>query len=277
MASQEATKATCSSSREIRCSTIFAAILASKRWCKRLPAGNNASRIGRWALSVWTLSVSRVPCLRLFVNGLALELLPLRVGSVDGHRARFPIRRNRDPAIPADLSIPHRGDVVSPIVYHSVGDGVIRQIPFHRVGFPIELADPNAVRRFPILVYALHGYLNFVLLLRVSDRGVFSHPRHELRLRLIELPCAHVRVRRKTGCCCRKRQGYSHNCNSSFYHAAIPAEMPLGVNTNHLNRGLHGFNGFQTNGIKSESQERRKNNSHEVHNGHNGFRQGKTL
>src|SRR5437764_15005177 len=35
MASQEATKATCSSSREIRCSTIFAAIRVSKRWCKR--------------------------------------------------------------------------------------------------------------------------------------------------------------------------------------------------------------------------------------------------
>src|SRR6266480_5185369 len=232
MASQEATKATCSSSREIRCSTIFAAIRVSKRLSKRLPAGNNAFRIGRWALSVWTLSVSRVPCLRLVVHGLALELLPLRVCSVNGDRARFAIRRNRDPATPADLSILHRGDVVSPIVYHSVSDGVIRQIPFHRVGFPIPLADPNAVRRLPVLVYAVHRDLNFVLLLRVSDRGVFAHPRHELRLRLIELPRAHVRVGRKTSCCCRKRQGRSQYCNSSFYHAAIPAEIPLDVNNN---------------------------------------------
>src|SRR6266513_4830586 len=202
---REATKATCFSSRGTRSSTIFTAIRVSKRSCRRLPAGNNAFRLGRWALSVWTLSVSRVPCLRLVVHGFAFELLPLRVCSVDGHRARFPIRRNRDPAIPADLSILHRGDVVSPIVYHSVGDGVIRQIPFHRVGFPIELADPNAVRRCPILVYAVHSDLNFVLLLRVSDRGVFAHPRHELRFRLIELPRAHVRVGRKTSCCCRKR------------------------------------------------------------------------
>jgi hypothetical protein len=139
------------------------------------------------------------------VNRLAIEFFPLGVCSVNGDGARFPIRRNRDPAIPADLSILHRGDVVGPVVHHFIGNGVVRQIPLHGVGFPIELADPNAVRGFSILVYAFHSDLNFVLLLRISDRGVFAHPRHELRLRLIELPCAHVRIGRKTSCCCRKR------------------------------------------------------------------------
>src|SRR5439155_2177061 len=154
------------------------------------------------------------------------------VRSVHGDLSRVAIRRDGYFSCPADLSILHRGDVVSSIIYHSVSDGVIRQIPFHGVGFPIPLADPNAVRRFTILVYAVHRDLNFVLLLRVSDRGVFAHPRHELRLRLIELPCAHVGVGRKTSCGCHKRQGRSQYCNSSFYHAAIPAEKPLAVNTN---------------------------------------------
>ena len=177
-------------------------------------------------------SVRKRTYLRLVVNGLAFELLPVRVCTVNGDRARFAVGRDRDSARPHRLSILHRGDVVGPIIYYSVSDGVIRQIPFHRVGFPIELADPNAVRRFPILVYALHGDLSFVLLLRVSDRGVFAHPGHELRLRLIELPRAHVRVGRKTSCCCHKRQGHSHYCNSSFYHGAIPAETLSTVNNN---------------------------------------------
>src|SRR6266536_1338308 len=170
--------------------------------------------------------------LRLVVNDLGFELLPLCVCSVNGDRARFAIGRDGDSPCPADLSILHRGDVVSPIIYHSISNGVIGQISFHRVGFPIPLADPNAVRRFSILVDAVHGDLNFVLLLRVNDRVVFAHPRRELRLRLIELPCAHLRVGRKTSCCCRKRQGRSQYCNSSFYHAAIPAEIPLDVNNN---------------------------------------------
>src|SRR6266566_9965962 len=68
-------------------------------------------------------STRRSAALRLIVKGLAAKLLPLRVCPVNGDRARFAIRRNRDPAIPADLSILHRGDVVSSVVYHSVGDG----------------------------------------------------------------------------------------------------------------------------------------------------------
>src|SRR5439155_4574135 len=196
----------------------------------------NIALVIAWAFERRTLAARLVDLeadlLRLVINGLAAELLPIRACPVNSDRARFSIRRNSDPAIPADLSILHRGDIVGPIVYHSVSDGVIRQIPFHGVGFPIELADPHAVRRFPILVYAVHSDLNFVLLLRVSDRGVFAHPGHELRFRLIEPPCAHVRVGRKTSYYCRKRQGRSYYCNSSFYHAAIPAEIPLAVNTN---------------------------------------------
>jgi len=46
-----------------------------------------------------------------------------------------------------------------------------------------------------------------------------------------------VRTSRKTGCCRHKRQDHSHYCNSSFYHAAIPAELPLDVNTNSSGQG----------------------------------------
>src|SRR5437870_5414052 len=85
------------------------------------------------------LNIQKPTSLRLVVNGLAFELLPVRVCSVDGDRARFAIRRDGDLPCPTDLSILHHGDVVGPVVYHFVGDGVIRQIPFYRVGFPIEL------------------------------------------------------------------------------------------------------------------------------------------
>src|SRR5216684_1490191 len=108
----EATTAISSSSREIRCSTTFGAIRASKLWCKRLLAGNNAFRIGRWAFS----SVR----LRLVVNRLAAELLPVRVCSVHCNGARFTIRRDADFSRPGDLAIFHRSDGVRPIIYNFV-------------------------------------------------------------------------------------------------------------------------------------------------------------
>ncbi|PYK45491.1 MAG: hypothetical protein DME46_04080 [Verrucomicrobia bacterium] len=42
-----------------------------------------------------------------------------------------------------------------------------------------------------------------------------------------------MRIGRKTGCCRHKRQSQSHYCNSSFDHAGIPAEVPVGVNSNY--------------------------------------------
>jgi len=39
-----------------------------------------------------------------------------------------------------------------------------------------------------------------------------------------------MRIGRKASACRHKRQDSSHYCNSSFHHAAIPPEMPVGVN-----------------------------------------------
>jgi len=51
-----------------------------------------------------------------------------------------------------------------------------------------------------------------------------------------------MRISRKAGACRHKRQGQSHYCNSSFYHAAIPPEMPVGVNTNSRASGVRPLN-----------------------------------
>ena len=67
------------------------------------------------------------------------------------------------------------------------------------------------------------------LRLVVNDRRVLAHPRFQLRLRFIQLPRPHLRVCCETGCHRRKRQGYSHNCNSSFHMRGIPAETRLDV------------------------------------------------
>ncbi len=150
------------------------------------------------------------------VNGLAAELLSVGAGSIDRDRPRFAIRRDSDRPRPGDFPIFHRGDVVGPVVYDFVGGRAPGHIPFRGVGLPIPLADPDAVGRFPILVHAVHGHLDLVPLPCVNDRRVLAHPRHELRLRLIELPRPHLRAGRKTGCGRGQRQ--NHYCNSSFHH-----------------------------------------------------------
>src|SRR3984893_5701786 len=99
-------------------------------------------------------SVRKPTYLRLIVNGLAFELLSVRACPVHGDRARFAVFGNLDPARPNDLAILPRSDVVGPVVHDFVGGGAPRQISFRRISFPVELADPNAVRRFPIFVCA---------------------------------------------------------------------------------------------------------------------------
>src|SRR5207244_11478183 len=102
---------------------------------------------------------------------------------------------------PMSVSLRPSGSVICPLALHFVSVEIPRQISLRRVGFSIELSDPDAMRRFSILVHAIHSHLDFVPLLGVSDRRVLAHARREFRLRLIEFPCADVRVSRKTTRC----------------------------------------------------------------------------
>src|SRR5882757_1843936 len=75
---REATKATCSSFREIHSSTIFVAIRASKRSCRRLLAGNNEVRqLFRRAEAAQRLqSCGRVRGCRVAVDSGGVDFLP---------------------------------------------------------------------------------------------------------------------------------------------------------------------------------------------------------
>src|ERR1700730_1356532 len=237
----EATIATCSSFREIRCSTIFAAIRVSTRSCKRLPAENSEDRqspmsgerprprvlvmapsprelsllralrrgdamstrgacppqISRPARTQRTQSlfIKMNSNLRLIVNGFRFELLTVRACPFRGDGPRFTIRRDRALAIGEHFSTFHCRDLVGVVVHNFVGRRVPGKVPLRLIRSPAGRAPPDAARRFPILVHAGHLYLEFVLLLVVNDRHVLIHPRRDFRLRFIQLPRAHVRVR----------------------------------------------------------------------------------
>ena len=90
--------------------------------------------------------------LHLVVNGFGVELFPCRVRPVNGDGARFAVGRDRNLPAPEDLSVLHRADVVSPIVDHFVGDGVVGEVSFHRISFAIE---PDRPRR---CASASHSY-----------------------------------------------------------------------------------------------------------------------
>src|SRR5947207_4217354 len=187
-------------------------------------------------------SRERSAALFLIVNSLGFELLPVRVRTINRDGPRFTIRRDRALALGEHFSAFHRRNPVGVVVHNFVGRRVPSKVPLHLIGFAISLAHPDAVPRFPILIYTVHRYLHFVLHLGVHDRVVLPHSGCQLRLRFIELPRTHMRIGRKTSCYRQKRQSQSHHCNSSFYHAAIPPEMPVRVNTNSRADGARPLN-----------------------------------
>src|ERR1700693_5908896 len=132
------------------------------------------------SINQWSVFGERGFVLHLVVNGFAAEFLSLHADSVNRDGARFSILRDSDLSLPHQLSYTQRLNIISMIVDHPVADSVVSQISLHRVSFAVELADPDAVCRFPILICPVDGNFDFVTLFGVNDRVVLPHCRWEI-------------------------------------------------------------------------------------------------